>query len=367
MKAVRTSTIYDNPLPQLRSRQGFFPSIFELSDGRIGALTVIGEAFESVDSACYVSYSSDGGKSFGAPRRILVPSESPDKTTVYAKITALKNGRLVALGYAFPRDNPELPLGNPENGGLIDDYVFYAVSDDGGESFSEIKQIDTSFSPHVEASAPITELSDGSWITPITCFPDWSGRMHSDLMGRALYSPDCGETWSDSGICMSFGDRRITCYEQRMCQLESGTLITIGWNEDTVTGERLCNHYTASYDNGKTWTYPESCGVLGQASSVCALGGERLLALHAVRRDTDRPGIYAYVVDFSDRTWRVTDSALIWEPSTPIVKDSKMAEIFSFLKFGQPGAIKLSDGDVLMAHWYCDQGQYRTVATRISL
>ena len=66
MKAVHTSTIYDNPLPQLRSRQGFFPSIFELFDGRIGALTVIGEAFESVDSACYVSYSSDGGKSFGS-------------------------------------------------------------------------------------------------------------------------------------------------------------------------------------------------------------------------------------------------------------------------------------------------------------
>ena len=43
------------------------------------------------------------------------------------------------------------------------------------------------------------------------------------------------------------------------------------------------------------------------------------------------------------------------------------AEIFSFLKFGQPGAILLSDGDVLMSHWYADQGQYKTVATRISL
>jgi hypothetical protein len=50
-----------------------------------------------------------------------------------------------------------------------------------------------------------------------------------------------------------------------------------------------------------------------------------------------------------------------------MIKDTKMAEIFSFLKFGQPGAILLADGDVMMSHWYAEQGQYRTVATRIAL
>jgi len=44
-----------------------------------------------------------------------------------------------------------------------------------------------------------------------------------------------------------------------------------------------------------------------------------------------------------------------------------MAEIFSFLKFGQPGAILLKDGDAMMTHWYAQEGQYKTVATRISL
>jgi hypothetical protein len=42
-----------------------------------------------------------------------------------------------------------------------------------------------------------------------------------------------------------------------------------------------------------------------------------------------------------------------------------MAEIFSFLKFGQPGAIKLKNGDIMMSHWYAQDGQYKTVATRI--
>jgi len=152
-----------------------------------------------------------------------------------------------------------------------------------------------------------------------------------------------------------------------MCQLDSGMIVCIAWNEDSATGERMANHFTYSCDNGKTWSAPESTGIFGQASSVCAIGGERLLALHAIRRDTDRPGIYGYIVDLSKKTWNIVDSAVLWEPSVPVVKDAKMAEIFAFLKFGQPGAIKLANGDIMMSHWYAQEGQYKTVATRIEL
>ena len=75
-----------------------------------------------------------------------------------------------------------------------------------------------------------------------------------------------------------------------------------------------------------------------------------MLSLHAVRRDTDRPGIYAYIVDFSQKKWNIIEQEIVWEPKVPIVKNSKMAEIFSFLKFGQPGAILLEDGDVLVQY-----------------
>ena len=44
-----------------------------------------------------------------------------------------------------------------------------------------------------------------------------------------------------------------------------------------------------------------------------------------------------------------------------------MAEIFSFLKFGQPGAILLKNGNAMMSHWYAEDGQYKTIATEIEL
>jgi len=367
MKVIESNIIYENPLPQLCSKQSFFPFLAELKDGTLMAVTVIGQAFESVDGSSYSLYSNDGGKNWSEPRRMFHFNGKGNSLTDYCKVAVLDDGRLVAVGYAYYRDDPNLPIGNPENGGTLDDFVFFSVSDDGGQHWGDTKKIECSWGAHVEASAPITVLKNGTWITPITGFPDWAGEMHGKLCGRALVSMDEGKTWNDDSVCMNFEGNMVTCYEQRMCQLASGTIICIGWNENVKTGERLCNHYTASYDNGKTWTLPISTGVLGQASSVCALGGEKLLALHAVRRDTDKLGIYGYVIDFSQRKWDVIDSLIIWEPATPVVKDDKMAEIFSFLKFGQPGAIKLKNGDVMMSHWYAQEGQYKTVATRIEL
>jgi len=367
MKVISSSTIYENPLPQLCSRQSFFPFLAELNNGTIAAVFAIGQAFESVDSSSYISFSNDKGLTWTEPQRIFEECGDDSGLTDYCKITKLPDGRLVLLGYTYLRYNPALPIGNPETGGLLDDFVFFAISEDNGKTWSKMKKIDCAWGPHVEASAPLTVLKDGTWVTPITGFPDWEGNMHGKLCGRLLKSEDEGVTWNDDTICMDFEDNATTCYEQRLCQLESGAIICIGWNENTKTGERLENHYTVSFDNGKIWSSPKSTGIMGQASSVCAIGGERLLALHAVRRDTDHPGIYACVVDFSEKTWNVLDSQVVWTPGFKIERDTKMAEIFAFLKFGQPGAILLSDGDVMMSHWYAKEGQYVTVATRISL
>lgn len=366
MKVVFQHPIYENPLPQLRSRQAFFPWLCEKADGELIASFAIGEAFESVDSASYLCASRDGGKSWSKPERMFDLHGDESRLTDYAKVSALPDGRLAAFGYAFLRDDPELPIGNPENGGLLDDFIFLSFSEDGGKTWGALQKIDCKWGMHAEASAPLTVLKDGTWITPITGFADWNGKMHSEMCGRALISYDEGKTWSDDAVCMDFGGK-VTCFEQRMCQLDSGAILCIGWNENVETGERMDNHYTVSYGGGKTWSAPIPTGVRGQASSLLALGGEKFLALHAVRRDTDRPGIYAYVVDFSEKTWRVLDECVVFEPSVPVLRDSKMAEVFSFLKFGQPGAILLSDGDVLMSHWYAQDGRYVTLATRIRL
>lgn len=367
MKILHSSVIYENPLPQLKSVQSYFPFLCELDDGTILASHQLGEAFESVNGTTYLSKSTDGGKTWEAPYGVFDKTEDVVPTTNYCKISKADEKTLIMFGYEYFREDPTLPIGNPLTGGMLDDRIIVSYSKDNGKTWTPREGIDSKASPCVEASAPITVLQDGSWATPITNTQAWDGSVTLPITGRLLRSYDCGKTWNDDVVCMEFPQGNITCYEQRLCQLENGTIVVIGWNEDPVTGKLLNNHYTISTDNGKTFSAPMDTGIHGQASSVCAIGGNRLLALHALRREAEHPGVYGYVVDLSDGKWNIVDSQLLWAPAMPVVADKKMAAIFSFLKFGQPGAIQLADKSVLMSHWIQEEGQYKTICTRIEL
>ena len=367
MKVTFSKEIFANPLPQLRAVNSFFPFLCQRPDGAILAMHQMGEAFESVNARTYISLNHDQGRTWSEPYRAFDEIDPERQISESAKPIVLPDGSILALGYGFYRDDPNLPMGNVETGGLLPNLVFWSISRDGGKHFSHPQPIETSWPGSVEASAPITVLQDGSWASPITGFPSWDGTMEGKLCGRLLRTYDAGQTWNDDVICQEFPGDAVTCYEMRLCQLDDGTLVVIGWNEDILTGERLPNHYSFSTDNGQTFSVPISTGIQGQASFVMSLPGQRIFALHALRRDTDRPGIYACIVDFSNHTWQIEKQQLIWEPARPVTRNPVFAEIFSFLKFGQPGAILLADGSILMSHWFSEDGVYRTVATGIEL
>ncbi|HHW31684.1 MAG TPA: exo-alpha-sialidase [Clostridiaceae bacterium] len=369
INVIETGILFENKLPQLRSRHGYFPGIIKMNDGTLMAAYVVGEAFESVDLTTEISISRDEGRTWERIGKIYDKRKSSRKTSDSLKLTQTKDGRLLAFGYEMDRSNPCLPIGNVETGGILDSNMVLFESTDMGKSWGDPVIIPNSFlGDPVEASAPLVELKNGHLVTPIANFKNWEGICKSGLHSRLLRSEDGGRTWDDSTVIMEFPGRNITIWEQRLCQTESGMLCVISWNEDLANGIQLPNHFALSYDNGKTFEKPQSTGIMGQASGLVHIEGEKILSLHCMRRGTDKPGIYAYIVDLSNGTWDIIDEKVVWEPKTLLQANKKMMDVFAFLKFGQPSAIRLNQGgDFLMVNWIIEEGQGKIIWTRLNI
>ncbi len=208
MKLGKLNIIYENKLPQLCSRQAVFPFLTKCRNNRLAAVYVVGEAFESVDQTSYISFSDDNGATWSDPKKLFDKSDVKIPYSDCCKASLLPDGKLLAIGYAFYREDTKKPIGNPETGGLLDDFVFYSISDNNGITWSKPKEIKCVWGNHVEASAPPLVLSNGTIITPITGFPDWDGNITGETCGRALISYDNANTWNDDTICMNF-DRKL--------------------------------------------------------------------------------------------------------------------------------------------------------------
>ncbi|HOM98976.1 MAG TPA: sialidase family protein [Acidobacteriota bacterium] len=367
IEVLESGVIFENPLPQLRSRQAFFPSLVRLEDGTLLASYALGEAFESIDQTTHLSSSSDLGRTWTTLGPVHDKDRLPGLTSDVLKVTSLGGNRLVAFGYRFCRRSADLPLGNPETGGLQDSEMILLRSFDGGRSWSNPEVIPRSFPDPVEASAPITVLSNGDWVSPIANFFNWEGNIHDSLHGRLIRSTDEGRTWEDTTITMRFSDPALTVWEQRLCEMEGGKVVVIAWNEDLKRNRLLPNHFALSLNHGRDFATPQSTGIYGQASSVQALGDDLLLALHCLRRDTERPGIYGCIVDLRKGQWDIVEQSVIWEPHVPIQPDKHFAQSFSYLKFGQPSAITLPDGTLMMVHWAIVDGQGKILYHRLRI
>ena len=63
ISVVDQHVIYENPIPQIRSRHGYFPGIVKLPSGELLCLFALGEAFDAADVTTVVSRFHDQGHS----------------------------------------------------------------------------------------------------------------------------------------------------------------------------------------------------------------------------------------------------------------------------------------------------------------
>ncbi len=367
VKVLDHHIIYDNPMPQLRSRHGYFPGLLQLPSGELLALFVVGEAFESVDLATHAARSTDQGKTWHMQGPLFDKTRVGFPTSDTVKATVLRDGSLIAVGYRFHRRNLNEAIGNPLTNGVqpADDIVSF--SHDEGRTWSNPNILPLRTPEAVEISGPCIELESGDLLACGGLFPLWDGTLPSGQKGVLLRSKDKGQTWDDGTLFFTTPGNGISAFETRLCRMDRGRIVALVWAFDLKQGKSLNNHITVSQDDGRTWSDPMDIGIPGQASNLLWLGGDQLLSIHAVREGPqDRIGLYVYGIDFSNNHWRIVSEAKIWGKA-PAQHSESFYDACKSLRFGQPSLLQLSNGEFLATHWYIEEGQGKILTHRLLL
>ena len=364
VRLLETHTVFDNPMPHLRSRHGYFPRLVQLPSGELLAMLAIGEAFESVDLTTHVARSTDLGRTWQLEGPVYDKSKHEVPTSDVMKPTVVNDGSLVAVGYRFLRLNPDEPIAIAETGGvqLAEDIISF--SNDEGHTWTVPEVIPNISAGPIEIPGPCIQTRSGDLLTFGAPFPLPDGTFPGGQYGVLLRSKDRGRTWENETPYFDTPGRNINSYESGACEMQDGRIVAIVWAYDHIRAKNYPNHITVSHDNGCTWSEPVDVGTPAESSNIMWLGDDMLLAIQCQR--TGDIGLFVRVVDFSNDVWRVVSETKIWGGVRAHDTESFARQCIT-MKFGQPSLLRLTDGDILATHWCVEDGQGRVLSHRMNV
>lgn len=353
MQVRETGVVYRNPKPWLRAVHAWHPSLAVLDSGEWVCGFDLGQAAESLDYRTYVSRSTDEGKTWSEPVRLL--GDLPERCTTHTlRLNRLRNGGLTACGARFFRDDPEEGLTNRENLGFVPLELLLLRSPDGGRTWGQPEVITPPLVvPAFEVCHAVSELSDGRWIWPTQTWPGWEGDVPNGMRAVAFVSRDRGGTWDEFLEIFNRWEEGICHFEVSVVELSSGKLLSVAWAYHVASGKTLPTPYAVS-DDGVQFSTLRPTGFLGQTAKLAALPGERVLCVY---RRVDQPGLWGEVAEIREGAWRKISDVCLWSgvPSGMEGKRNTSDELAA-LKFGFPSLVRLATGEIVVVFWCEEEG-----------
>lgn len=299
-----------------------------------------------------VTWSDDQGRTWREPISPFTPPDIDGKPGLFraVNLTALGGTRVLATLYWVDHSDPSLPFFNEETEGLLDSWLFFALSEDGGETWSAPRLLNTTpFNQPTPTTGPTLRLPDGRWGLQFELNKPYYDRTpwrHSSVI---MYTADEGRTFPDYTVISD--DPRIFYWDQRPGVLADGTLLDLFWTYDNGDAVYLNIHARASRDSGRTWGELWDTGVPGQPAAPVSLPGGGIGMVYV-----DRTGIPTLKMRRSDDgglTWPAATEITLFQPAAPrqTVDKGSMQDAWSEMsKFstGLPCTALLPDGDILV-------------------
>lgn len=349
IEIVAGGIVHRNPLPAIRTRHAWHPTLVPLGGPRWAVGFDLGEAPEAHRYGTRLTFSDDDCATWSPPERVLPAGDPPRSYSV--RLSRMGDGAIVAAGaHHHPRRADQGRL-NPDTFGYtaMDLMLLRRDGRDGRRgSWSEPEVIDpplrgTAF----ETCHAVVELSDGRWILPTCTWMNWDGSAPHGMKGILLVSHDQGRTWPEAIVTMDAWDRRVTHFEQSVVELDGGALLAVAWAYNVDTGETEPTPYAIATD-GRTFDVHGITDLHAQTAKLVRLPDGRILC--AYRRHDER-GLWLALAELDGTRWRTRSTQRIWNGASGMTGQHNQAEELSDLRFGFPQMVVRPDGDVQMVFW----------------
>ncbi len=352
VEVLDTGLVYRNPMPHLRSRHAYFPSLVALPGGELLCALDIGSAFEAVDVRSFVCRSSDGGASWSDPQLIFKPDESAHRVSTTCRISRMPDGDLAGLACLFDRSRENEGLANPQTEGFVDTTLALVRSTDGGRTWSAPRPIPIPDGwAHFETCSPMLAPSASRRLVPTSYWNDWQGRCpHGSNRAIALLSDDGGSTWSRIIHVLGGPEAGFSGWEQKQVVLSDGRLMALCWCYSSAQGRNTNNHFAFSSDQGSSFGPALASPLLGETCTPVALPENHILCVY---RCADVRGLWAHLARIEGDAWKPLADAPLWGTNVESHEsaDKGMLAAMATLRFGCPSVLRLESGEVLAAFW----------------
>ncbi len=339
--------------PQTRSCA--FPDVCVMPSGRwIASCRAAPAKADATGQHVLLSWSDDEGRSWSSPASPFIPPRVDSRPGLFrsAYLTRITDDRVLAALFWVDHSSPELPFFNAETEGLLDTRIFISESDDGGESWSGLRMMDTSpFDVPVALTGPILMLPGGELACQFELnkhYYDKSEWVHSAVF---MFSRDGGITWPEHSITAKDPENRIFYWDQRPGMLDDGRLLNLFWTYDRRKAQYLNIHARESADGGRVWSEIWDTGVAVQPARPVSMQDGRIVMVYVDRAGA--PAIKARSSIDSGRTFPEHTECVIYElesgkqTSKQYSLKGSWDEMEKF-SLGLPVAERIADSEILV-------------------
>lgn len=351
--------------PKSDAANACFPWVCVLETGRWLAGFRLAPAKSSRFSRAVLSWSEDQGRTWSTPREPFAPMKVGGRVGVWraAAPTPLGGQRVLVVLAWEDYSEPFKPMFNEATEGLVDMKLFWAISEDGGCTFSKPRRLHVGRYDAVPTpiTGPAVVLPDGRWVASFEVNKHYDEPEPWQHRSSLAFSANQGRSWGGVVDVHTDPQRRIFCWDQRLAPMHDGSLLDLFWTYDQQQASYLNIQARASSDGGKTWGELWDTGVPGQPARPVSLPDGRVVLVYVDR--TQSPVIRAQLSRDGGRTFDPASTILVhersvrpqtWQKGTMQDAWAEMSEY----SIGLPDAVALPDGTVLTTFYSGDRADH---------